>query len=64
MISAMDSARPNSRDRAVRAIRTWAGARVPNRLRFAFAKIACDGYIVFLPGLGGKRLRAQAYVQL
>jgi hypothetical protein len=36
----------------------------PDGLQFAVAKIAWDGHVVFLPGLGGNPPRAAAYAQL
>jgi hypothetical protein len=51
-------------DRAGRVIRTPPGAAFPDGLQFAFAKIAWDGHVVFLAGLGGNPPRAAAYAQL
>lgn len=51
-------------DRAGRVIRIPSGAPFPDGMQFAFAKIAWDGHVVFLPGLGGNPPRAAAYAQL
>ncbi len=51
-------------DRAGRVLRMPPGARFPDGLQFAFAKIGWDGHIVFLPGLGGNPPPATAYTQL
>jgi hypothetical protein len=47
-------------DRTGRAIRVPRGARFADGLQFAFAKVAWDGHVVFLPGLGGNPPRAKA----
>jgi hypothetical protein len=47
-------------DRTGRAIRIPHGARFADGLQFAFAKVAWDGHVVFLPGLGGNPPRAAA----
>ena len=47
-------------DRTGNVIRMPPGARFADGLQFAFAKIAWDGHVVFLPGLGGNPPRAKA----
>jgi hypothetical protein len=47
-------------DRTGNVIRMPRGARFADGLQFAFAKIAWDGHVVFLPGLGGNPPRAKA----
>jgi hypothetical protein len=47
-------------DRTGRPLRVPHGAKFADALHFAFAKIAWDGHVVFLPGLGGDPLRAKA----
>lgn len=47
-------------NRTGRAIRLPPGATFADGLQFAFAKIAWDGHVVFLPGLGGNPPRAHA----
>jgi hypothetical protein len=47
-------------DRTGRVIRAPRGAKFPDGLQFAFAKVAWDSHVVFLPGLGGNPPRAAA----
>jgi hypothetical protein len=47
-------------DRTGRVIRRPPGARFDDGLQFAFAKIAWDGHVVFLAGLGGNAPRDPA----
>jgi hypothetical protein len=47
-------------DRTGNVIRMPRGARFADGLQFAFAKIAWDGHVVFLPELGGNPPRAKA----
>jgi hypothetical protein len=51
-------------DRTGRAIRIPRGARFADGLQFAFAKVAWDGHVVFLPGLGGNPPRVDAHALL
>jgi hypothetical protein len=47
-------------DRTGNVIRMPPGARFADGLQFAFAKVAWDGHVVFLPWLGGNPPRAKA----
>jgi hypothetical protein len=47
-------------DRTGRAIRLPHGARFADGLQLAFAKVAWDGHVVFIPGSGGNPPRARA----
>jgi hypothetical protein len=47
-------------DRTGRPLRVAHGAKFADTLQFAFAKIAWDGHVVFLPRLGGNPPRAKA----
>jgi hypothetical protein len=47
-------------DRTGNVIRMPRGAGFADGLQFAFAKMAWDGHVVFLPGLGGNPPRAKA----
>jgi hypothetical protein len=45
-------------------IRAPRGPRFPDGLQFAFAKIAWDGHVVFVPGLDENPPRAKARTML